>query len=226
MSAQDTPRRRLSRALMRHVASVMPASQRHWADAMRNELSAMADDRAALRWAIGCIAAACIARMRGLYLLDVAAVRVVGVFLAGFRAFDVVFPTLLTTAYRLGALETTDRLGAMTPGDDYHRLIPLMEAIPTWIHALSIAGGMCYLAAIVFLLRRRRTAYIVLLVGVCIELALKMLGRLLVDHVGVAAVPDPSFLSAVILPFVLPLLLTLAAWSGSRRESLDQGLIR
>jgi len=215
----DTPRRRISEALIRHAASVMPSALQHWADAMRNELAYMTDDREALRWAIGCLGAAHVARLRGLYLLDVPAVRAVGVVLAAFRAFDTMLPTLLTIAYRLGASGTTERLGRMTPGDDYHRLVPLMEAIPSWVHALSIAGGACYLIAIVCLLGRRRAAHVALLLGVSVEFALKVLGRLIVADVGVAAVPHPSFLAAVLLPVVLPLLLAFAAWSGSRRES-------
>jgi hypothetical protein len=71
LADMETRRRRLSGALIRHAASVMPSSLRHWADAMRNELAHMADDREALRWAIGCLAAAHVARIRGLWLLDV-----------------------------------------------------------------------------------------------------------------------------------------------------------
>jgi len=45
----ETPRRRLSGALVRLAAGVMPSSLQHWADAMRNELAYMTDDREALR---------------------------------------------------------------------------------------------------------------------------------------------------------------------------------
>ena len=212
-----TRRRRLSAALIAYAAGVMPSAQRHWADAMRNEAAYMADDREALRWAVGCLRAAHLARLRGLYLLDVPAVLVFGALLAAFRAFDVVFPTLLTMAYRLDASGATAGLGRMTPGDDYQRLIPLMAAIPSWVHALSAAGGACYLVAVVCLLGRRRAAAVALLLGVGVELTLTVLGRMLARDVGVAAVPDPSLLAAIVLPFVLPLLVALAAWSGSRR---------
>jgi hypothetical protein len=106
----------------------------------------------------------------------------------------------------------------MTPGDDYQRLVPLMEAIPAWLHALSVAGGTCYLLAILFLLGRRRAAHFALLAGVSLGLAATILGRPIIAEVGVRAVPNPSFLSAVLLPIVLPLLVALAALSGSRRE--------
>lgn len=215
----QTVRRRLAGAVMSYAARVMPSDQREWAEAMRNELPSVADDGEALQWAIGCLSAAHVARLRGLHLLDVAAVRVVGVIVAAFRAFDVLLPTVLTAAYRMGAFGATEGLGRMTPGDDYRRLIPLMEAIPTWMHAASVACGACYLIAAVGLLGRRRPAYIALLLGVGVELVLTLFGRSIVADVGVAAVPDPSFLAAVLLPFVLPLLLAFAAWSGSQRES-------
>jgi len=197
----------------------MPPAMRPWAAAMQNELAYVGNDREALRWAVGCLWAAHVARIRGLYLLDVAAVRAVGAFMATFRAFGAVFPTLLTIAYYRGAVGMTESLGSMTAGDDYRRLVPLMEAIPSWVHALATAEGACYLVGAVCLLVRRRAAYIALLFGVSLELVLTLFGRSLQAEVGVAAVPNPSFLAAVILPFALPLLLAFAAWSGSRRAS-------
>jgi hypothetical protein len=217
MAHSESTRRRLADALVRGAGRVMPPGHQPWADAMRNEMAYTADDHEALRWAIGCLRAASLARIRGLYLLDVPAVRAAGALFATLRAFGAVFPTLLTLAYRQGSLGMTERLGRMTPGDDFHRLVPLMEAIPVWVHALAAAEGACYLAAVICLLARWRAAYVALLAGVSLEFVLTVFGRALETEVGVAAVPDPSFLAAVLLPFVLPLLLALAAWSGSRR---------
>jgi hypothetical protein len=202
---------------------VMPREEQRWADAMQNEMAYVADDGEACRWAIGCVRAAHAARLRALYLLDVAVVRYGGVLLAAFLAFDAFFATALTLAYRLGALGTAERLGGMTAGDDYQRLVPLMEGIPVWAHVLSVAGGACYLAALGCLLRRRRVAQIALLLGVGIHVVGDVLLRPIIAAIGIAAVPDPSFLAAVLLPVALPLLLALAAGSGSRARRPGSG---
>jgi len=43
--------------LAQHAACVMPGARSPWADAMRRELDYIADDSAALRWALGCVLA-------------------------------------------------------------------------------------------------------------------------------------------------------------------------
>jgi hypothetical protein len=55
--------RRWATALARHAASTMPGARSPWADAMRRELEYIADDRAALRWAFGCVLASYRARL-------------------------------------------------------------------------------------------------------------------------------------------------------------------
>ena len=50
-----TSLRRAAAAAVRHAARVMPAAHASWAEAMRRELDHIEDDRAALRWALGCV---------------------------------------------------------------------------------------------------------------------------------------------------------------------------
>jgi hypothetical protein len=57
MNARVSLRRRLALALMRRVSRVLPASRLEWAKAMQAELELLENDREALRWAIGCLAA-------------------------------------------------------------------------------------------------------------------------------------------------------------------------
>ncbi len=130
------PQRRVADILGRHTRGLAPASRHGWAEAMNNELAHVPGDWAALRWAGGCLLVALGERILSLALLDVAAVRVIGALLIGFRAFAAVFATALTLAYRSNALVSVERLGAMTPGDDYTRLVPLIEAVPLWLHSL------------------------------------------------------------------------------------------
>jgi pimeloyl-ACP methyl ester carboxylesterase len=49
--------RRLAVKAVQHAARVLPAEYAPWADAMRRELHYIEDDRAALRWAVGCVVA-------------------------------------------------------------------------------------------------------------------------------------------------------------------------
>jgi hypothetical protein len=210
--------RRAADALVRHAVLVMPDPLAHWAEGMASECAHVDDDRAALRWAVGCVRVAHLARLRNLHLLDNTPIRAAGVLLALFSAFGAMFPSIITLAYRMrsGMLEG---LGRMTPGDDYRRLVPLMNAIPDWLHVLTLAAGACYVVAALCLLRRRRSAYVALLLAVALELSAERLTRPIAASVNVVVVADPSLLSAVLLPVVLPLLLAFASWSGTRRDA-------
>jgi hypothetical protein len=57
MNAAPSRWRRLAVKLAQHASCVMPGAQAPWADAMRRELDYIADDPAALRWALGCLLA-------------------------------------------------------------------------------------------------------------------------------------------------------------------------
>jgi adenylate cyclase len=58
--------RRLAVAATRHAARVLPARRAQWAEAMRRELDYIEDDRAALRWALGCVVSSYRTRLAGL----------------------------------------------------------------------------------------------------------------------------------------------------------------
>jgi hypothetical protein len=63
MKAAPSPFRRLALTLARHAARVLPCAPSSWAQAMRHELDYIADDKAALRWAFGCMLASYKARL-------------------------------------------------------------------------------------------------------------------------------------------------------------------
>jgi hypothetical protein len=62
MNATPSRFRRLAGTLTRHAARVLPSAPSSWAQAMRHELAYIADDKAALRWAFGCMLASYKAR--------------------------------------------------------------------------------------------------------------------------------------------------------------------
>ena len=55
MNATPSQLRRLAATLARHAALMLPGPPTSWAQAMRHELDYIADDSAALRWALGCL---------------------------------------------------------------------------------------------------------------------------------------------------------------------------
>jgi hypothetical protein len=55
MSVRSRRWRRWATALAQHAVCVMPAARASWAEAMRRELDHIADDPAALRWALGSV---------------------------------------------------------------------------------------------------------------------------------------------------------------------------
>ena len=63
MNAEPRHWRRLAVKLAAHAARVLPGAGSPWADAMRRELDYIADDPAALRWALGCIVSSYRARL-------------------------------------------------------------------------------------------------------------------------------------------------------------------
>jgi hypothetical protein len=57
MSSGSDLLRRIACRLIRHAASVLPPGRDHWAEAMAAELTYMPDEKAALKWAFGCVLA-------------------------------------------------------------------------------------------------------------------------------------------------------------------------
>ncbi len=53
----DSGLRRLAIALVRHAGRALPKARFQWATAMEHEVGNIADDAAALRWALGCVLA-------------------------------------------------------------------------------------------------------------------------------------------------------------------------
>ncbi len=209
-------RRRLAGTLARWARRTLPASRSRWGEAMETEVARIEGDGPALRWALGCLAAAWRERTRAMKILDSPPVRLAVVLVIAFKILDDLFATALTVAYRSGALGVADVLGRQTPGDDFRRLTPLMEAVPLWLHALWVLAACLYLAAIVLFARRRRGAYLLVLAALAAETLAAVLGRPIVAAVGVAANPHPSLLAGVVIPFLLPLALAWVVWRAGR----------
>jgi len=58
--------RRIAVKLVRHASRVLPGARPDWREALRCEIEYIEDDAAALRWALGCVAASYAARLAAL----------------------------------------------------------------------------------------------------------------------------------------------------------------
>jgi hypothetical protein len=215
---QTTFCRRLTDCIVRQTGYAMPSDRQVWTDAMRNEVQHISGDRDRLRWAWGCLLASCSERFCGFQFSEILVIRLGMALFLLFQALDDIFATVLTIAYRTGALNLAEGLGRSTPGDDYHRLIPLMEAAPLWLHGLWALASILYIVTISQLLLRKGALHITLFMAIAVEIAARGLGRPIIAATGIVVNPNPS-LVALLLPFVLPLFIAGVLWRANRYRS-------
>ena len=182
----ETPRRRAAQALMCHAARIMPRGD--WGKAMQNELQAIDDDHVALRWAFGCVIAGYGERMSVMlqtwYARSALACLIV---LLALREF---FAPLLIFAYRTQHLGLAHFLGLRTAGDDYRRLIPLMDATPAWLPLLWVAAGVFFLMALWRMLRRVDGAVALFFLAFALDLAGAVMAKSIESSTGVIVTPN------------------------------------
>jgi len=165
--------REVSRALVSHAQMVMPESLAFWSAGMANEVDHIEDDGAALRWAAGGVMMSYLERasavfgsgpVRGLLILPLL-----------FEVMQAVFAQTMTIAWRLDAKSVLKAMGAQTPGDDYHRFIPLLQLVPDWYLVSGFFAGALVLASAVQLVRRRRSAVILFIAGIVVGMVAETL---------------------------------------------------
>jgi hypothetical protein len=186
----------------------MTRASSDWATAMENEL-AYVPDREALRWAIGCCGAAYRTRLAQLadeHLF----VRTLGAAVVLFCAFEVTLPSLLTIAHRAGVLSDAGFLVSLVPHDGAERLVPLLHAVPIWLHVLAASAGASYIGGVVLLFAKVPRASACIVAGVGVALAPRVLAEPILAPIG-RVTATPSFLSAVLLPIAAPLLVAILA---------------
>ena len=165
--------REISRALASHARMMLPESREFWAAGMANELAHIDDDGAALRWAMGGVMTAYLERASAVF--GSAAVRGLLILPLLFETMQSVFAQTMTVAWRVGATGVLGVMGAQTPGDDYHRFIPLLQMVPNWYVAAGFAAGGLVLASAVQLMRRRSSAVILFVAGIVVGLVAETL---------------------------------------------------
>jgi hypothetical protein len=208
----ETSHRRIARALLRHAAQVMPHGDMCWDQAMQNELQAIEDDREALRWAIGCVMAGY--RERSHALLQAWYARLGLACLIGLLALREFFAPVLIFAYRMKYWGLAHFLGLRTAGDDYRRLIPVMDATPAWLPVLWIVAGLFYLVALWRMLRRAQGSTALFFSAFGLDLAGIWAIQSIQASTGVVITPNPVVRAAGVgLTFLAGLLL----WQMTRK---------
>ena len=178
--------RRIARALMRHAARVMPAPD--WGEAMQNELEAIGDDQVALRWAIGCLVAGYGERANSMLQTWYVRLGVAGLIaLLACREF---FAPLLIFAYRMHYLGLAHFLGLRTAGDDYRRLIPVMDATPYWLPVLWVAAGLLFLIALWRMLCRSEGSALLFFLAFGLDLVGAVMAKSIEASTGVVVTPN------------------------------------
>lgn len=211
----EAPGRRVAQALLRHAAQIMPHGDMRWDQAMQNELHAIEDDREALRWAIGCVIAGYWERSNA--MLRTWYARAALACLIALLALREFCAPLLIFAYRMNYLGLAHFLGLRTAGDDYRRLIPVMDATPSWLPVLWVAAGLLYLVALWRMLRRLDGSTALFFSAFCLDLAGIWAIRSIQASTGVIITPNPVVRAAGV---ALTLLAGLLLWRMTRKRTL------
>jgi hypothetical protein len=211
--ARPTFHRLLADAVVRHATGVLPRGRAAWAAAMREEIRHMSDDRQALRWSLGCLRASYSERMQIMKLLDFWIVRLGLAFWIALQVLNGVFDGVFVLSYKFHALGFTRFLGLRTEGDDYRRFIPLMNGTPTWEPAVSLLASVFYLAAMVQVLRRHRSATGLFFAGLVLSVVLWV--HTLATPAAVQAF-SAAHLRRDALLYVVTALVGMMLWEGNR----------
>jgi len=218
MTAPTSCTRTLAKVLVRHAGKALPVSLRErqdWSAAMQRELDAIARDREALLWACGCLFASYSERIRAMNVVDAIAVRAILIFFIGLEVMSNLFATIATIAYKTGHLGFVGAMGGQMPGDDYRPFVPLMNAIPWWIHALWVCAALLYVVSAGLLVTQRRAgAFPAFLSGFGLALIAKLSSGIIIAKTGLQPVVSPAGTIAgrliqAIPEFILPLAIAL-----------------
>ena len=224
MSAPASLLRRFAFGLMAHAAAILPPARSSWADAMKHEIDHIDGDFEALTWAIGCVLASYVERTQVPNVIQTWYVRGPLALLILGHALAFVFATALTLAYRLHYLKVARLLGGFTPGDDYRRFVPLMDATPWWIHGLWVTASVLFLISAWQLVRNRRAAFPVFAMALVLGTVGNVISHATPAYREVFSFPEPQFTRDYLIPAataVVPVLIAAALWAHARRSLVD-----
>jgi hypothetical protein len=192
----------------------MPQGDMHWGRAMQSELEAIEDDREALRWAMGCVSAGYWERAN--VMLQTWYARWALAFLIALLALREFFAPLLILSYRMKYLGLSHFLGLRTAGDDYRRLIPIMDATPSWLAVLWVTAGLLHLVALWRMLRRADGGVVLFFLAFGLDLAGIWAIKSVEASTGMVAEPNPMVRAAGL---VLTLSVGFVLWRITQKRT-------
>jgi hypothetical protein len=187
---------------------------------MVEELDHVESDREALIWAAGCLLAGLRERIKAMDVLQSRAARLLLAVPILFLTVRELFAPALTLAYFSRNTAVAQALGAQTPGDDYRRFIPLMEATPLWLQAVWVASGLLFLASAALLVFRRRSAFPVFVSALALDILGTLVEQSLPAYRETFSFATPNPMRDVVIPaaqLAIPLAIAALLWLMSRR---------
>ena len=219
MNARPSLLRRTAFALMAHAAEILPPARSSWAEAMDHELHHIEGDLEALTWAAGCVLASYVERSKVMNLLHTWYVRGFLTLLILGEVLNMLFATVLTAAYRLHYVRVATFLGAFTPGDDYRRFIPLMDATSWWLDGLWVAAAVLFFASGWQLLRNSRAAFLLFAAAWVLGTVGNLIAQSSPAYRVAFSFPEPLFTRDYLIPAataLVPVLIAAALWAHGR----------
>lgn len=153
-------------------------------------------------------------------LFHTRAARLVLVLPVIFLSVQEFFAPVLTLAYRLHDTGAAKMMGGFTPGGDYRRFIPVMDATPLALQVLWAAAGVLFLVSAWLLLRNNRATFQFFLCALALSLIGSLFAHTLPAYREAFSFSPPNFRRDVLMPaaqMVLPFLVAAVLWRMTRR---------
>jgi hypothetical protein len=153
--------------------------------------------------------------------------RLILALLIAFIAFSEFMAPIMALAYREHDFGLLNFLGARTPGDDYRRFVPVIEAVPLWLLCIWVTSGLLYLASAGELLRKSRTDLVLFVLafgmGLLGNLSQHLVPSLIRANEVAFTFPLPNFRRDVLVPLgarvLLPAFIAISLWWMARPRS-------
>ena len=140
-----------------------------------------------------------------------------------FEVMQAVFAQTMTLAWRMGATGVLGVMGSQTPGDDYHRFVPLLQHVPDWYMASGFVAGALVLASAVQLMRRRRSAVFLFVAGIVVGLVAETLVHMVPGYNDAARhvfqFKDVRTMRDLVIPIatqMIPVFIACSLWLATR----------
>jgi hypothetical protein len=224
MNPRPSLLRRTAFALMAHASRVLPSARSPWGQAMQHELDHIGGDLDALAWAMGCVLASYVERSKVMNVIHTWYARGLLTLLIFGEVLSMFFATVLTAAYRLHYLGVATFLGGFTPGDDYRRFIPLMDATPWWLHGLWVASGVLFLVSALQLFRKSGTAFLVFAAAWVLGTVGNLISQSIPAYRQAFSFPAPLLTRDYLIPAataLMPVVVAAALWAHGQCSLAD-----